>query len=81
MYLAQSLECTLHTPTILPRQREIKTLWMKKILVAGYTTSLIMNSILLGQSIVYDKLGKGKRVKDEETKRIKLCVYFCSFNG
>lgn len=41
----------------------------EKILVAGYTTSLIMNSILLGQSIVYDKLGKGKRVKDEETKR------------
>lgn len=41
----------------------------EKILVAGYTTSLIMNSILLGQSIVYDKLGKGKRVKDDETKR------------
>ncbi|KAI5954009.1 hypothetical protein CANMA_004848 [Candida margitis] len=41
----------------------------EKILVAGYTTSLIMNSILLGQSIVYDKLGKGKHVKDEETKK------------
>ncbi|CAD1809076.1 PQ loop repeat family protein [Candida parapsilosis] len=41
----------------------------EKILVAGYTTSLIMNSILLGQSIVYDKLGRGRRVKDDEVKK------------
>lgn len=35
------------------------------ILLAGYSTSLILNSILLGQSIVYDKLGE-KKVEDEK---------------
>lgn len=35
------------------------------ILFAGYSTSLILNSILLGQSIVYDKLGE-KKVEDEK---------------
>ncbi|KAG8203848.1 hypothetical protein GWM34_00997, partial [Candida africana] len=35
------------------------------ILLAGYSTSLILNSILLGQSIVYDKLGEEK-VEDEK---------------
>ncbi|KAF6065149.1 mannose-P-dolichol utilization defect 1 [Candida albicans L26] len=35
------------------------------ILLAGYSTSLILNSILLGQSIVYDKFGE-KKVEDEK---------------
>ena len=35
------------------------------ILLAGYSTSLILNSILLGQSIEYDKLGE-KKVEDEK---------------
>ncbi|KHC53431.1 mannose-P-dolichol utilization defect 1 [Candida albicans P60002] len=35
------------------------------ILLAGYSTSLILNSILLSQSIVYDKLGE-KKVEDEK---------------
>ncbi|CAX43582.1 mannose-p-dolichol utilization defect 1 protein (suppressor of lec15 and lec35 glycosylation mutation homolog) (sl15), putative [Candida dubliniensis CD36] len=35
------------------------------ILLAGYSTSLILNSILLGQSIVYDKMGE-KKVEDEK---------------
>ncbi|RCK55312.1 Mannose-P-dolichol utilization defect 1 [Candida viswanathii] len=36
------------------------------ILVAGYSTSFILNSILLGQSIVYDKLGKKRQVEDKK---------------
>lgn len=38
-----------------------------KILVAGYSVSLLMHSILLGQSIVYDKLKK----KDKDVKGIE----------
>ncbi|EER34313.1 conserved hypothetical protein [Candida tropicalis MYA-3404] len=36
------------------------------ILVAGYSTSLVLNSILLGQSIVYDKLGKNKELEEKK---------------
>ena len=48
-----------------------KTTVDEKILLAGYSTSLVMNSILLGQSIVYDKLGRGKKLKEEEEEERK----------
>ncbi|KAI3404715.1 hypothetical protein KGF56_002483 [Candida oxycetoniae] len=38
----------------------------EKILLAGYVTSSVMNSVLLGQSIVYDKLGRGKSLKERD---------------
>ncbi|CAI5756555.1 unnamed protein product [Candida verbasci] len=38
----------------------------EKILLAGYTTSFILNSVLLGQSIVYDKLRPNSLEKDEK---------------
>ncbi|CAK9440619.1 uncharacterized protein LODBEIA_P46470 [Lodderomyces beijingensis] len=46
-----------------------KTTIDEKILLAGYTTSMIMNSILLGQSIAYDKLGKYKELKKEAEEK------------
>ncbi|KAI5958953.1 uncharacterized protein KGF55_005607 [Candida pseudojiufengensis] len=45
-----------------------KTTIDEQILLAGYSTSFILNSILLGQSIFYDKLGK-KSVRDEIEKK------------
>ncbi|KAI5951788.1 hypothetical protein KGF54_004863 [Candida jiufengensis] len=45
-----------------------KTTVDEQILLAGYSTSFILNSILLGQSIFYDKLGK-KSLRDEIEKK------------
>lgn len=48
------------------KQKRGKTTIDEVILVAGYSTSLVLNSILLGQSIVYDKLGKRKEIEDKK---------------
>ncbi|EGW33469.1 uncharacterized protein SPAPADRAFT_137163 [Spathaspora passalidarum NRRL Y-27907] len=41
----------------------------EKILVAGYTASLVMNSTLFGQAIVYDKLNKDTEPTEDKDKK------------